>query len=75
MSIVKTSFGKSKDGVEAFLFKLTNSKGMEVGITNYGAILVSIKVPDKAGNFDDVLLGFDQLDDYLKDHPYFGAVV
>ncbi|HPT75196.1 MAG TPA: aldose epimerase family protein [Defluviitaleaceae bacterium] len=75
MSIVKTSFGKSKDGVEAFLFKLTNSKGMEVGITNYGAILVSIKVPDKAGNFDDVLLGFDQLDDYLKDHPYFGVVV
>src|SRR6185369_1460497 len=44
-------------------------------ITNYGGILVSLLVPDKNGKFDDVVLGYDSLADYLHDSPYFGAIV
>jgi aldose 1-epimerase len=75
MSIIQKSFGKMKDGVEVFLFKLTNSKGMEVEIINYGATIVSIKVPDRNGNIEDVVLGFDNIDSYIKPHPFFGAIV
>jgi len=49
---------------------------MEVKITNYGGIVTSIITPDKSGNLDDVVLGFDKLEDYLKNpFPYFGAIV
>jgi aldose 1-epimerase len=48
---------------------------MEAQITNYGGIVVSLKVPDRNGKFADVVLGFDSLDDYLKKHPYFGALI
>ncbi|NLK21617.1 MAG: galactose mutarotase [Epulopiscium sp.] len=75
MSIIKRSFGKNEDGKEIFLFRLTNSKKMEVEITNYGGIIVSIFVPDKNGKIDDVTLGFDNLDSYLNKNPFFGALV
>jgi len=57
------------------LYTLTNSKGVTAAITNYGGILVSLKVPDRAGQLADVVLGFDTLDGYLKGHPYFGAII
>ena len=59
------------------LFTLKNSAGMEVKVTNFGAIITSIKVPDRAGNFADVALGYDNIADYINavDKPYFGAVV
>ncbi len=57
------------------LYTLSNAKGMEAAITNYGGIIVSIKVPDRGGKPGDVVLGFDSLDGYLKEHPYFGAIV
>ncbi len=57
------------------LYTLTNSKGMEVKITNYGGIVVALRVPDRQGRFEDVVLGFDRLEDYLKGHPYFGAII
>ena len=57
------------------LFTLKNAKGMEVVITNYGAIVVSLKTPDRNGKMADVVLGFDSLDGYLGDNPYFGAIV
>lgn len=70
----KTAFGKL-DGQTVDLYTLTNTSGMEVAITNYGGILVSIKVPDRDGKMADVVLGFDTLDGYLGKHPYFGATV
>jgi len=73
--VTKTSFGKTADGTEVSLYTLKNSKGMEAAITNYGGIVVSLKTPDKNGQFADVVLGFDALDGYLKEHPYFGAIV
>lgn len=71
----KTPFGKMPDGQAIDLYTMTNSHGMQVAIMNYGGIVVSLKVPDRAGHFDDVVLGFDNLDGYLKPEPYFGALI
>jgi len=68
-------YGKTKSGEQVELYTLTNKNGMEAGITNYGATVVSLKVPDRKGAFSDVVLGFDSLDGYLGEHPYFGAIV
>lgn len=59
------------------LFTLTNSKGMEVKVTNFGAIITSIKAPDRDGKMADITLGYDDVADYINavDKPYFGAVV
>lgn len=74
MEINKKSFGLI-DHQEVYLYTLTNKQGMIVRITNYGGIVTSIVVPDKNGDFDDVVLGYDNLDGYLKETPYFGAIV
>ncbi len=73
--LTKTSFGTTTAGNSVDLYTLRNSKGVETSITNYGGIVVSLKVPDRNGNLGDVVLGFDSLDGYLKGHPYFGAII
>ena len=67
-------FGKMPDGTAVKIFTLTNSSGMTVKITELGGIVTELHAPDKAGKFDDVVLGFDNLDGYLKEHPYFGCI-
>ena len=74
-SVAKSSFGSLADGTAVDLYTLTNAKGVEMRVTNYGAIIVSLKVPDKAGALGDVVLGYNRVDDYVKDTPYFGAIV
>jgi aldose 1-epimerase len=71
----KQPFGKLSDGREADLYTLTNRKGMEVAITNFGGIVVSLKVPDRTGKIDDVVLGYDSLDGYLTNKAFFGATI
>src|SRR5260370_1213706 len=73
--VTKESFGKTPDGQDADIYTLTNSGGAEVKITNYGGIVTSLKVPDRNGKLDDIVLGFHNLDAYLKGHPYFGAII
>jgi aldose 1-epimerase len=68
-------FGKTPAGEEVELYTLTNGKGMEAAVATFGAIVVSLTAPDRSGNFEDVVLGFDSLDGYTARHPYFGAVV
>jgi len=75
MSVNQESFGRTSEGREVDLYTLTNSNGLKARITNYGAILVSLEVPDRTGKLADITLGFDALDGYLGEHPYFGAVV
>lgn len=75
MNIAKKYFGRTQEGKTAYIFTLENSNKMIVRITNYGGIVVSIKVPDNKGRFDDVVLGFDGLDGYLKHDLFFGAIV
>jgi aldose 1-epimerase len=70
--VQKTGFGKV-DGQEVFLYKLKNTHGMEVSITNYGATVVSINVPGKKGEMADVALGYDSVDGYVSDKSYFGV--
>ena len=74
MKIESEVFG-SVDGQEVMLFMLENKNGMKVDITNYGGIVTSIVVPDKNGDFENITLGFDDLQSYLDGHPYFGAIV
>lgn len=57
------------------VFTLKTQQGMEVKIINFGGTVTSIKVPDRDGKFADVVLGFENPDDYLKPHPSFGTVV
>jgi aldose 1-epimerase len=65
----------SVDGKDVYLYSLTNSNGMTVKITNYGAIVTHIVVPDRDGKMADVALGYDSLEEYVADTPYFGAIV
>ena len=74
-SVDKQSFGKTDDGKEVFLYTLKNAHGMEVVISTFGGDVMSIKVPDKAGKIADVTLAFDNVADYEKPGPYFGAIV
>jgi aldose 1-epimerase len=60
-------------GIERFT--LRNVHGVEVALLDYGATIASIRVPDRFGTFDDIVLGFDRDDEYRGEHPYFGAVV
>jgi len=77
MSITSSFFGTTEDGKEVKLFVLENSNGVTVKIMNYGGIIVSIHVPDKNGAFDDVTLGYDNLNDYIQKGGtyYFGALI
>jgi aldose 1-epimerase len=72
--IVQESFGEVEDG-PVDKYTLTNDNGMEVSILTYGAIIQSLKVPDRNGYAVDVVLGFDNIQDYVDKSPYFGAVV
>src|ERR1019366_1241573 len=70
-------WGKTAAGEAVELYTLTNAKGTEARITTYGGILVSLKVPDRSGKSEDIVLGFDNLDGYLQQPPppYFGALI
>ena len=74
-TITESAFGKLPDGTPVELYTLRNSHGMEATIMTYGGIVTTLKVPDKNGKFDDVVLGYDNLDGYLKSTPYFGALI
>jgi aldose 1-epimerase len=71
----KEAFGVNSDNVPVELYTLTNSHGMEARIMTYGGTVVSLKVPDRQGKLGDVVLGYDSLDGYLKNSPYFGSIV
>ena len=69
------AFEKTVDGRQTGLYTLTNKSGCEITVTNYGAKIVSLMVPDQKGQLTDVVLGHPSIDDYLtSEEPYFGAV-
>jgi aldose 1-epimerase len=73
--VSRSAFGHTGDGKPVDLYTLTNRTGMEVRAMTYGAIITNIRVADRKGEMGDVVLGFDTLEGYLKDSPYFGALV
>jgi aldose 1-epimerase len=68
-------FGRTPEGEEVFLYTLTSAKGLRARIINYGAIVVSLHVPDRHGRLDDVLLGYDSLDKYIQRGGCAAAVI
>lgn len=75
MSIKQQSFGKTKDGAKASLYVLTNKNGMKVSVTDYGANIVNIIVPDRYGKFEDVVLGYDTVEGYEGNQGGYGSFI
>jgi aldose 1-epimerase len=75
MNIQVRPFGKTPEGEDVKLYSLTNSKGIQADIITYGGIVVSLYVPDQQGRLGDIVLGYDNLSDYIKNNPYFGCIV
>ena len=73
--IEKKPYGRLADGTQVDIYVLTNANGVEAAITNYGGIVVSLKVPDRAGKFGDVVLGRGSLEEYVQSSPFFGCLV
>ena len=75
MKLEKHFFGFTADDDQADLYRLSNDAGMDLAITNYGAAVVELGIPDRDGNRADVVLGFDSLSGYLAHSEYFGAII
>jgi aldose 1-epimerase len=73
--ITRRAFGTLSDGSAVDLFALRNAGGLLVKIATYGGIVVECHTPDREGRFADIVLGFDQLEDYERRSPYFGAII
>src|SRR6187399_3465470 len=73
--VSRMEYGKLPDGRSIDRFTLTNSGGLQVQAITYGAIITSIRVPDRNGKLDDVVLGYDTLEPYVRNPSYFGAIV
>jgi aldose 1-epimerase len=71
----RESFGQTRDGQAVDIYTLKNARGAEARITTYGGAVVSLKVPDRAGRVDDVVLGFDDIEGYQKTTTYIGSLV
>lgn len=75
MDVIKGPFGSLPGGTAVEIYTLTNKNGLKARLMTYGAILVSLDVPDRSGRLGDIVLGYDALDGYIKSNPYFGAIV
>ena len=75
VSIEKKAFGKTKEGLNVDQYILKNRNGMEISTINYGGIITSWKTKDRDGNYQDIVLGFDNLSEYESESPYFGAII
>jgi len=69
------TFGKTPEGVKIEKFNLSNDQGLTASVTNFGAILTSLTVPNRSGRSEEVMLGFDTLEGYLADIWFFGATI
>jgi aldose 1-epimerase len=74
-TISKAAFGTLPDGTAVDLYTMVNANGMEVRASNYGGIITALLVPDASGKTTDVTLGLKSFDDYVKNPPYFGALI
>ena len=75
MKLITKPFGTAPDGAEITLFTLSNDQNLEVSIINFGGAITSIKVPDRQGDTGDVVLGYDTLDEYVRNPRFFGGLI
>ncbi len=73
--VARAPFGTLPGGRAVEVFTITNAAGLEVRVMTYGGIVVSLRVPDRNGHLDDVVLGYDTAAEYAKNDPYFGAII
>ena len=73
--VEKLAWGQTMDGQSVHLCTLKNASGMMMSVADYGCIIALLTAPDRNGHFTDIVLGYDDLADYIADSPYFGAVV
>ena len=73
--VTRAPFGRLPDGTQVDGYTIRNARGTSLHVITYGAIITSLSTRDARGHFDDIVLGFDSLAGYLKDSPYFGAII
>ena len=75
VTIEKSPFGTTVDGIDVDKYKLSNRQGMQISIINYGGVITSWTAKDKNGIYEDIVLGYNKLSEYEKETPYFGAII
>lgn len=75
MIITKSQFGITAEGDSINKFTISHASGLEMSVINYGGIITNLKVPNKQGVYEDVVLGFNNIQDYESENPYFGAII
>ncbi|MCB0641589.1 MAG: galactose mutarotase [Phaeodactylibacter sp.] len=75
VTITKAAYGTTPEGEAVEQYTLRNAQGMEIDVITYGGIITSWTAPDKAGNYANVVLGYDSLSQYIASNPYFGAII
>ena len=75
VSINKTEFGILENGIVVYKYTLENKIGTKVSIITYGGIITSLKTFNKLGELEDVVLGYNSLEEYTKESPYFGSII
>ena len=75
VTIEKSPYGITAEGIDVDKYKLSNRQGMEISIINYGGIITSWTAKDKNGVYKDIVLGYNELSEYEKETPYFGAII
>ena len=75
VTIEKSPYGTTAEGIDVDKYKLSNRQGMEIDIINYGGIITSWTAKDKNGVYEDIVLGYNELSAYEKETPYFGAII
>src|SRR5207302_9921070 len=73
--VKRDGFGRTAAGQDVDIYTLTNRRGAEARVITYGGAVVSLKVPDRRGHFDDVVLGFDSIADYQRQTFYIGPLI
>lgn len=73
--MTRSAFGKTSDGKTVDLFTLTNAGGMEMRVITFGGTILSLRAPDRNGQLDDIVLGFEDVAGYETKSPYFGAII
>ena len=71
MNIIKEPFGVTKTNTPVSRYILSNDNGMEVHFSDFGATIIKIIVPDREGNFNDVVLGYDGIQGYEENNPFY----
>jgi aldose 1-epimerase len=75
MRVTKVPFDRTPDGQLVEIITLRSPSGVEMTVLTYGGIISTLKTPDRSGALDDIVLGFDKLESYIKDSPYFGCLI